>query len=252
SVKVEIVNEQGRTVRKLNLMASKGMNRFYWDLTNDGLRMPVQPKPKSEVQAPPGAYVIAGNYKVRIKYGSEADSAMVKVNNDPRKQVDAAGVAVWQAGYEEFTSTVNGVTASMDKLRDAKDQMNAVEKMVSAQVKDTAAKKRFADAHKLASKQVDSLMRLVAPGEEIQGIYEDPSQLMNKLMGAAFYLDPAFGTPNPPASAPPATFGWSMKKLKADAGAFNEAVKAFENKTWKQFEEVVKGLNLQLLPPLGQ
>jgi hypothetical protein len=43
-----------------------------------------------------------------------------------------------------------------------------------------------------------------------------------------------------------------MKKLKADAGAFNEAVKSFENKTWKQFEEVVKGLNLQLLPPLGQ
>lgn len=252
SVKVEIRDAQGKVFRHLSLMAQKGINRFVWELNQDGFRMPVQPKPKQEVQPPAGAYVTAGTYSVKIMYGKQADSTSITVLNDPRKQVNAAAVTQWQQGYTEFAAMVNSITQSMDKLRDAKERMQLADKLVEAQVTDTAAKRRYSDAKTAASKKIDELMRKVMPGEEVQGIYEDPEQLMNKLASVAFYLDPAFGTPNPPAAAPPATFGWAMKKVSADAQAFNTAVQAFENKEWKQYEEAVKQLQLQLLAPLGK
>ncbi len=252
SVKVEIMDANGKVIRHLSLMGEAGVNRFYWDLSQDGIRMPVQPKPKSEAQPPAGPYAMAGTYKVRIKYGSSVDSAMVKVLDDPRKQVDLAGVQQWHQGYQSFASLVEGVTASMDKLRDAKDRMALVDKLLEAQAPDTAAKRRYEEARKAVNKQTEALMKKVMPGPEVQGIYEDPEQLMNKLSSVAFYLDPAFGTPNPPAAAPPATFGWALKKVKTEADAFNEAVKLFEGREWKAYEDAVKALQLQLLQPLGK
>ena len=157
----------------------------------------------------------------RIKYGAFADSATVKVLADPRQQVDMAGLQQWQAAGMEFEKMVGGLTTSMDKLRDAKDRISLADKLVEDQVKDTAATRRYTEKKNAVNKEIDSLMRLVVQSEDIQGIYEDPSQLINKMMSAAFYLDPAFGTPNPPVGAPPATYGLAMKKVKADADSFN-------------------------------
>jgi hypothetical protein len=140
----------------------------------------------------------------------------------------------------------------MDKIRDAESRMRTVDPLVTAQVKDTAALRRYNDMKSKLQGQIDSLKRRMMPGEDVQGIYEDPAQLVNQLQSLYFYLDPAFGTPNPPLGAPPSTFGLSMKKVRANADAFNKSVQAFEQGPWRDYENLVKGLNLQLLQPLGQ
>jgi hypothetical protein len=196
-------------------------------------------------------YVLPGTYTVRIKYGTYTDSANVKVLADPRQQVDMAGLQQWQSAGMEYEKMVGGLTTNMDKLRDAKDRISLADKLVEEQVKDTAATRRYMEKKNAVNKEIDSLMRLVVQSEDVQGIYEDPSQLINKMMSAAFYLDPAFGTPNPPVGAPPSTFGLAMKKVKTDADSFNNSVSAFMKGNWKQFEDLVKGLNLQVMQPIS-
>jgi hypothetical protein len=100
-------------------------------------------------------------------------------------------------------------------------------------------------------KEIDSLMAKLTAPEDAQGIYEDPAQLMQKLQSVAFYLDPAFGTPNPPAGPPPSTFAIAMKNVKVNADAFNSSVLNWKERSWTVYEEMVKGLKLDVLRPLG-
>ena len=250
TVKIEILNSKGEVIRHLTQMGTKGVNRVYWELTRDGFRLPTMPKPKKEQAPNPGYYVVPGTYTVRVKYAGQTESATVKVLADPRQQVDMAGLEQWQSSALEFEKMASGITGSMDKLRDAKDRITLVDKLVEDQVKDTSALRLYTEKKKSVNAEIDSLMRMVVQAEDVQGIYEDPSQLINKLMSAAFYLDPAFGTPNPPVGAPPATYGLAMKKVKADADSFNNSVNPFVKGNWKQFEDLVKGLNLQVMQPI--
>ena len=250
TVKIEVLNANGEVIRHMIHMGSKGVNRFYWELTKDGLRFPITPKPKKEQVPGSGLYVLPGTYKVRIRYGNHADSANIKVLADPRQQIDMAGLQQWQTAGTEYQKMVNGLTASMDKLRDAKDRISLADKLVEEQVKDTTSVRRYNESKTSVNKTIDSLMRMMVQSEEIQGIYEDPEQLINKLTSAAFYLDPAFGTPNPPVGAPPATYSLAMKKVKSDSDAFNKQVNDFISGDWKQFEGLVKGLNLQVMQPI--
>ncbi|MCU0380084.1 MAG: hypothetical protein MUE58_02745 [Chitinophagaceae bacterium] len=252
TVKVEIVDSRGKVVRHMEHQAVRGMNRIYWLLNRDGIRFPTQPKPKQQVVPSDGMYVAPGTYIARVSYKTHMDSTRIEVKADPRAPVDAAGLAAWDAASWETQQMITGLTASMDKLRDAKERMGTIDPLAKAQVKDTAMLRRYNDQKSRVEKTIDSLSRKMMPGEDIQGIYEDPSQLVNQLQSLVFYLDPAFGTPNPPTGAPPSTFGLSMKKVKSNADAFNNSVDAFVNGQWREFEGLVKGMNLQLLQPLGQ
>jgi photosystem II stability/assembly factor-like uncharacterized protein len=252
SVFIDIIDAKGTRVRQLSHQATKGINRVYWQMNRDGLRFPMQPKSKTETLPGDGVYVMPGRYMARVRYRGHQDSTSIEVKADPRVQVDPAGLAAWDAASRETEQLINGLTASMDKLRSARQQMAVIDPLVQAQVKDTATMRRYKDQKSTVDKQIDSLQRLMMPGEDVQGIYEDPSQLANQLQSLFFYLDPAFGTPNPPLGAPPSTYGLSMKKVRSGADAFNKAVDGFERGAWKDFESLVKGMSLQLLPPLGQ
>jgi hypothetical protein len=214
--------------------------------------MPVQPKPKQDIPPVDGMRVVPGTYTARVIYGPYRDSTTMLVKPDPRVQVDAAGLAQWEAASWETQNLVNALTASMDKLRDAQARLDVVDPLVMDQLKDTVALKRYNDQKAVVRKTIDSLQRKMMPGAEVQGIYEDPAQLMVQLQSQIFYLDPAFGTPNPPSGAPPSTYGLYRKNFKAGADEFNRSVEAFERGPWKDFEGIVQGLNLQLLKPLGQ
>lgn len=250
TVKLEVVASNGEVVRHLTYPAVRGMNRVYWELNRDGFRFPSQPKPKKETPPPAGTYVMPGTYKVRIIYGVWKDSTLVNVLTDPRIKTDMAGVRQWHEAAKELEVLAGSVTASMDQLRDAKDRVSLAEKLTDEQVKDTASLRRFSEKAAEMNRQINELMGKVMPSEDVQGIYEDPAQLMNKLQSVAFNLDPAFGTPNPPTGAPPATFSLASKKVKADADAFNKQVSEFISGNWKQFEDLVKTLNLQVMPTL--
>jgi hypothetical protein len=129
--------------------------------------------------------------------------------------------------------------------------MNVLDKLVAVQVKDTTVKRRYEENRKVIRKEIDSIMAKLTAPEDAQGIYEDPAQLMQKLQYVAFYLDPAFGTPNPPSGAPPSTFAMAFKNVSADAKVFNQSVSKWKETSWKRFEDMVKGLDLDLLRPLG-
>jgi photosystem II stability/assembly factor-like uncharacterized protein len=250
-VTVEIVNGNGKVVRQMKQTPAAGVNRIVWGLEGDGLRMPNLPRPTEETPPPAGSLVMPGEYIVRIKYADKADSAKVKVMPDPRRTVDmAGGVAKWHDAMDDFSSLVNEVTASADVLRDAKKRLGLLEEMVKEQVKDTAMQRMFREKRGAVGKEIDSLMALLMPGEDVQGIFMDPAMLMSHLGTVGMVLEPAFGTPNPPGGAPPATFAPAYKKAKREADAWNGAVAGWLNGSWKTFEAWVRELNLSHLAPI--
>jgi photosystem II stability/assembly factor-like uncharacterized protein len=251
SVMVEIKDISGKVVRHLKMAPTMGVNRMVWQLEGDGTRFPLTPKPKSETPPSPGVHVRPGTYTVLISYGAFSDSQQVKVLSDPRRKVDMSGVEQWHKSSDDYFSMVSGVTNSADILRDAKDRMSTLDKLVADQVKDTTAKKSYNEKRKALGKEIDSLMAKLTAPEDAQGIYEDPAQLMQKLQSVAFFLDPAFGTPNPPAGPPPSTFAMALKNVKKDADAFNLTVSNWKKTSWLNYEEMVKGMKLDLLRPLG-
>jgi len=251
SVEVTIKDGSGKAVRHLKVPGTLGLNRMVWQLEGNGTRFPVTPKPKTETPPAPGVFVSPGTYTAHISYGAFSDSQQVKVLADPRRQMDMAGVEQWHKSADAYFEMVGSVTRSADILRDAKERMTLLDKLVAEQVKDTIVKKRYDEKRKSVGKETDSLMAKLTAPENAQGIYEDPVQLMQKLQSVVFYLDPAFGTPNPPAGPPPSTFTLAMKNVKTEADAFNIAVLRWKDTNWVQFEELVKGLKLDLFRPLG-
>ncbi|HSK14002.1 MAG TPA: hypothetical protein VK907_12365 [Phnomibacter sp.] len=250
TVTIEVVDMAGKVVRHLKQAASGGVNRMVWGLERDGVRFPMVPKPKTDGPPPAGAYVKPGTYTLRVKYGDGTDSALVKVLSDPRQQVDLAGLEKWHEAVDGFFAMVQGITKSMDILRDAKERISLIDKLVAEQVRDTASKRSFGEKKVAMLKEIDSLMAKVMPGEDVQGIYEHPDQLANKVGGLIFYLDAAFGTPNPPAGAPPAMFYIARDKVQTEVDTFNKGVADWIKGNWKSFEEQVKGLNINVLAPL--
>lgn len=252
TVHLDIYNGEGKLLRQLQHKATAGVNRAVWGLEANGFRMPTQPRPKEGTLPSAGAPVQPGTYWVKMRYGSHTDSAQVKVLPDPRRSIDAAGVVRWHTAYTDFAAMVGTVTASADLLRDAKKRLTLLDELVTDQVKDTAARRQFAGQRSRTATTIDSLLSLLMHGEDVQGIYEDPKQLMIQLSGVAMYLEPAFGTPNPPGGAPPAAFYQSYKVVQAAAQQWNTSVQTWHSKDWKALESTVRVLNLSHLAPLGE
>jgi photosystem II stability/assembly factor-like uncharacterized protein len=249
-VTVEIVSKSGKVVRQIKHNATTGINRLVWGLEADGFRRPTEPRPTEDTTPPAGSLVMPGEYTVRIKYGDITDSGKLKVLPDPRRTVDMAGIEKWHAAMDEFSELVNGVTANADLLRDAKKRLGRLDEMVKEQVKDTTLQRLYRDKRGAVGKEIDSLMGLLMAGEEVQGIYEDPKLLMAQLAAANMILEPAFGTPNPPGGAPPASFDPALRKAGEEAESWRKTISKWYQGSWQSFEAWLKDLNLSLLAPI--
>jgi photosystem II stability/assembly factor-like uncharacterized protein len=91
SLRVEIYDRAGQLVRRLRVPVQRGLNRFAWDLSTDGVRPPTLPKPKDKDAVPaPGRPVLPGIYTVKLIYGDHSASTLVTVHADPRRQTTQA------------------------------------------------------------------------------------------------------------------------------------------------------------------
>jgi len=248
-LKVEIADTKGNVVRNFELKKfKKGLNRFHWDLRKNGIRFPGTPKPKErDAPIPSGRNVIPGVYKVTLNYGTYSESQLVTVHPDPRIEVKLHEIKKNYAAADNFEKHVKALTETVDNLQAAKQRIKAVTTMVNEQMEDEAAQKSFAEKTKPLSKQIDSLMNKVMPGEEIQGIYVNPAQLSNKLFAAASYFDSAFGSPNPAFAPLSPTGALAAKTVQNDIIVFVESVNNFLAKEWAGFEKEVDAMPLTVL-----
>ncbi|MCO6475211.1 MAG: hypothetical protein J5I94_01250 [Phaeodactylibacter sp.] len=251
TARVLIYGRQGHLVRQMKTPVRKGMNRFSWNLKQDGVRRPSAPKPKDKEALPSeGRPVAPGDYTVVVEYGESRDSASVKVYPDPRMDVELKEINAFYAAWDEWDQHIALATAAMDNLRDAESRLSSISSMVEEQVMDTAAVAAFKKTVKGLREQVDSLQFIVMPGEDIQGIYNDPAQLQTKISQANFYFSPSYEAPNPAFHAPTPVALAAVEDVKKDIEDFVRQVNAFFQVEWKAFEGAVDGMEMDITRPI--
>ncbi len=251
TARVHIYDRRGQRVRQMKTSVRKGMNRFSWNLSRDGVRRPSTPKPKDKEALPPeGRPVAPGDYTVVVEYGESRDSASIKVFPDPRMDVELKEIIAFYAAWDEWDQYIALATAAMDNLRDAENRLSSITSMVEEQAPDTAAVAAFKETVKVLRVQVDSLQFIVMPGKDIQGIYNDPAQLHTKISHANFYFSPSYEAPNPAFHPPTPVAMAAVANVKRNIEDFVRQVNAFFQTEWKSFEGVVDGMELDITRPI--
>ena len=253
-IKVEIADNKGMIIRNFEVKKpKKGLNRIHWNLRKNGVRFPGTPKPKEkDAPIPAGRFVIPGVYKVIINYGDHTESQLVTVHADPRSEVKHYEILENYQAADKFEKHVKALTETVDNLQAAKKRIKSVTSMVKEQMEAEADHQAFAEKTKPLSKQIDSLMNKVMPGEDIQGIYVNPSQLSNKLFGATAYFDSAFGSPNPATSTLSPTGKMAAELVQKEIIDFVKEVNDFFANEWAGFEKDVQAMPLEVLPGIKQ
>jgi photosystem II stability/assembly factor-like uncharacterized protein len=249
---IEIWQDNDR-IRRFKTKVTKGMNRTAWGLEKDGIRMPTQPKPKEkDAVAPGGRSVLPGTYEVRVLYGDQQAARTVNVIPDKRINIDQVGVQNFYKNWDNFNKSVRFVTLAMDHLREAKALSKSISSMVQQQVTDEETLKMVKDTSAHFTKTIDSLMALVTPGPEVQGIYRDPALLENRISDAMMFFNPAFGTPNPAFHEASSNQMEAVRAVERELDTFLDTVDDFFQKDWKTYEAIIDKLELDITKPIRE
>jgi photosystem II stability/assembly factor-like uncharacterized protein len=237
TVFVEISDAAGKVIRHLQVKAQPGLNRFFWSLEQDALRMPGSPKPKEGAPLPAARLVAPGTYTVKMINGEHAASGQVVVKTDPRLPEQATHLAQANPLLDQFSSYVGATTKAVDQLREAKESIDLAVKQLEGEEK--RALKKQGDALK---KKIDGLLEKVLAPEEAQGIYEDTNLLSVRMGNASSYFNSpfysvsgVFARPSPISYAPTEGQKLVLEQLGGDVKAYLQEVNSFFSGDWKRF-----------------
>jgi photosystem II stability/assembly factor-like uncharacterized protein len=137
-VVLEFLEGQGRLIKRYatdgsdkgsRLEVKAGMNRFVWDL-----RYPdVVPLEGVVIGRPPrGPKAVPGSYKVRLTVGQWSDTQTFELKPDPRLSTTAADYSKQFELASEIAQRFNTVHATVKDIREARGQVESLEKRAAA------------------------------------------------------------------------------------------------------------------------
>ncbi|GAB4093125.1 WD40/YVTN/BNR-like repeat-containing protein [Flaviaesturariibacter terrae] len=126
SLDVRIYNERNELVRTLRWKADTGFNRRWWGMEEKGYRAPGTAKPRAGAPEVPGLQAMPGTYKVVMKMGSDSDSTMVTLRDDPRLNKPASVTTAQRALLEELRRTTDRLTEAMDRLSESEETLSKI------------------------------------------------------------------------------------------------------------------------------
>ncbi|MDX5339381.1 MAG: hypothetical protein LPK25_10155, partial [Cyclobacteriaceae bacterium] len=243
SVTVKIFDASGEQIRTLKTLPSKGVNRIIWNLDRKSTAEMTGGfgggGRRSGFFEPSGGDALPGTYKVVFEYGDQTSETSIKVNMDPRIQINMADLQAKQAFLKQVEALSSEVSAATKKLDDAQkviDKVNALVKDVK-----TEEAKALANAAKDIKKKLDTTREAFnGPTREGQGIVRNlyPTT-MTRVFAPRSYANSSYG-------APGAT---EQRLLSQGQEAAKEAiakVEEFMSGDWKAFEEKVKNTQIDL------
>lgn len=246
TVYVEIADAAGKIIRHMQVKAEPGLNRIFWSLEHDAIRMPGSEKPKANAPLPAARLVKPGTYTVKVINGNEVATGPLQVKPDPRLVYDQQQLAQQHALLDEFAAYVGAVTQSLDNLKEAKKSVDA-----ALEVADAGQKEALEKEGEALKKQIDALITKVVPAEDVQGIYEDTNLLAVKIGEASSYFNSPFGSVSGVFSKPvllkgPVTEGQKLvvNKLGRDVKSYVQEVNQFFTESWKPFADKTKGISI--------
>lgn len=155
-VKIEILDDKGAAIRKLQGTGHAGINRIAWDMHATGPRMielrttpPENPHIWEEPQFRGAAFrpithwgmstkqtgpmVPPGTYKARLTVDGKTYDQTVKIVMDPHSSGSAADIEATVQLQREILADVSNVSDMVNTIEWMRKQLNVVEKMLSQQ-----------------------------------------------------------------------------------------------------------------------
>jgi len=228
---VAIISEDGDTIRQFSRkLKDKGLNRFSWNMRQDGVRSASRNEPDEDADLPSGSEVMPGKYKAVMMYGDHRDSTMVNVMLDPRLNISESEIMIKKQALKRFEELVDVSAKSFTLLNEARKSISLVEgMMVNLPDSTETMLKELNKEHKSKIKELENLYRNT---EEVKGIQRDPSKLNSMLQGARRYLTSSWGEPGMNAKNAVNTFA---KKSKDAINLINEYIDG----DWRKYESEV-------------
>ena len=174
-------------IRTFKGPAHAGLNRTAWPLVRDGFREPRNPEqehPPEPGVLPPGPDVLPGNYAVRVIVKGDTASGPVLVSPDPRVTVSDADRAANLAMILRAGQRQNVATEAVDRLRQARQDVDDVNKRLASQ--DDTASKALRAAGDSLKHELMAVEQLFMGKEDIQGFVEDHNAVLQRI-GTVIY-----------------------------------------------------------------
>ncbi|UCE08851.1 MAG: hypothetical protein JSW07_19000 [bacterium] len=124
-VKIEIVDADGKLIRKMDGPMKKGINRVVWDLRREGFQLP-SITGRARGFSPSGPEVLAGKYPVKIKAAQYEESHSVEILPDPRVDIP---MEHRKQKYETIVSVgerIEVVTEAVKRIRNIKKTIDVI------------------------------------------------------------------------------------------------------------------------------
>lgn len=246
SVTVKIYNASGEQIRTLKTLPEKGVNRIIWNLDRKstaemtgGFGGGQGGGRRSGFFEPSGGNVVPGTYKAVFVYGTDSSETSIKVNMDPRIDVQLANLQAKEAFLKRTEALSTEVTAATNQLNEAQKTIDKVNAMIKDL--DTPEAKELAEATKEIKKKLDKTREAFnGPTREGQGIVRNlfPTTMTRQFVPRS-YANSSFG-------APGATEERLYTQAKESAEEAIAEVNKFMNGDWKAFEEKVKATPIDL------
>ncbi|MDH3710789.1 MAG: hypothetical protein OER04_12915, partial [Cyclobacteriaceae bacterium] len=184
SVRIEIHDHQG-LLRTLYKSPQRGINRTNWELTGDAVRYPDQKEPEKKSAPKPGVKVPPGDYQVLLIYQGDTAQSQIKVIKDPRLELTPQQMKEKDSWIKKHLARVEVVTAAADRLRESKAAITYINKKLKGQ----SGREELMAKGKVLSDSIDTILSLMFPPEDTQGIYRDASLVVSKLQEASYLME---------------------------------------------------------------
>ncbi len=185
SVKLEVFNSKGVLINTLRQKTpdDNGISRMNWGMNEKAETQPSREKPREGGGGRGfggfgGPMVLPGEYKLRLTFGGQKDSAMVMVKADPRIDAPASVLEARYAMSKDLQKLTKLAAQATERLRESKDLTEDFEK----RMKDSK-RNDLKDAQDKTKAMKDSISAvfdyILGKEDKRQGITEskDPSRV---------------------------------------------------------------------------
>ncbi|HWP82492.1 MAG TPA: hypothetical protein VNN76_07545 [Bacteroidota bacterium] len=233
AVRIEVLDESGKVIRKFTGPAERGLNRAAWNLRTDGPRMPrlTPPTPEQQFFTPQGPEVLPGKYTIKIKAHQQEATQVVEVKPDPRINIPIADRQRKFALQQTVAQRIEVAAEAVERIVRTRRAINAVLDQMRERNDDTAKGIRKA-ANDLRKKLTDVADVFLEEPNRVQGLTRASHTVAAKLSFVARSLGSSW---DPPTST-------QMTYMREAEQALSEALK-----TWnKVFAEDVAAFRKQV------
>ncbi len=234
-LKLEVF-EKNDLIRTQYFRADTGVNRIYWDMRHDGVRMPRHAKLDKDQALPGGILAKAGAYTIILSYKDWADTSLLKLEYAPQKQYSKQAWNIMRKNAEQVHELIDTASASFEQLKEMEKSMQEFRTVFMAKM-DTAQKKQFNTQLDSLSKEIKEMKSAYRTAKDFKG-YDHVSQFINNHLSRARSL--AYQSMD----LQGADFELTMNKARTTLFEALEIQSAFIQQKWNPFIEEVEKLQL--------